>query len=84
MLVMEVRGEDRIVSIYTREVRGDKQSQDILPHRNLRWRGATTLMVEILGGVNQSGHVTLLVLSTMGTGVPYPGGVDATSHFTWK
>ena len=46
MLVMEVRGEDRIVSIYTREVGGDKQSQDILPHRNLRWRGATTLMVE--------------------------------------
>ena len=45
-LVLEVRGEDRIVSIYTRKVGGDKQSQDILAHRNLRWRGATTLMVE--------------------------------------
>ena len=38
--------EDRIVSIYTREVGGDTQSQDILAHRNLRWRGAPTLMVE--------------------------------------
>ena len=72
MLVMEVRGEDRIVSIYTREVGGDKQSQDILPHRNLRWRGATTLMVEFLGDYNQSGHVPILDLSTMRTGVPYP------------
>ena len=74
MLVMEVRGEDRIVSIYIREVGGDKQqSQDILPHRNLRWRGATTFDGRVLGGVNQSEHVTLLDLSAMRTGAPYPG-----------